>query len=175
MKVLAKVVAVLVVAVPFIVGPQSNAAADRFQEALRAFDEGKYAMAMRLWRPLAERGDADALFGIAMMYDNGYGLARDYAAAAKWYRRAAERGSVMAQHNLGLMHFNGEGVAQDYVRAHMWLDIASVNGDRSSRTGKKIVAEQMTGVQIAEAKTLARMWLAQHGRKQLAQNMKNPS
>jgi hypothetical protein len=158
-------VAAMIVAAPIIVGLPSIGAADKLQDALRAYHAGDYATALRLSRPLAEQGGAVAQCVLGVMYDNGQGVARNYAIAAKWYRKAAEQGDVLAQHNLGLMYFNGDGVAQDHVRAHMWLNIAGMNGDESGRRGKEVVARKMAVAQISEARKLALVWMAKLPRK----------
>jgi TPR repeat protein len=53
---------------------------------------GDYTNARRLFRPLADRGDARAQFFLTLMYDNGEGGTKDEAEAVKWYRLAADQG-----------------------------------------------------------------------------------
>ncbi|MGI0035084.1 MAG: tetratricopeptide repeat protein [Nitrososphaera sp.] len=52
------------------------------------------------FRQAAERGHAGAQYNLAMMYDTGRGIARDYAEAFKWYRKAARQGHAGAQEAL---------------------------------------------------------------------------
>ena len=59
-----------------------------FDDALAAAARGEYATALRLWRPLADEGDADAQYNLGVMYNNGDGVSRDYAEAMKWHREA---------------------------------------------------------------------------------------
>ena len=133
-------------------------AAGPFEDGLAAIERGDYATAFRLWRPLAEQGEAKAQNNLGVMYDKGLGAAQDYAEAVKWYRRAAEQGFADAQYNLGVMYSKGQGVAQDYVQAHKWLNLAATKGDSDSVKGRNIVARVMTPQQIAEAQRLAREW-----------------
>jgi TPR repeat protein len=56
-----------------------------------AFVKGDYASAQALWRGLAERGDLDAAFNLATLYDNGYGGPIDTEQAMAWYARAAQK------------------------------------------------------------------------------------
>ncbi len=114
----------------------------------------EYATALRGYRPLAERGDAKAQFGLGLMYGNGEGVPQDYAEALQWYRKAAAQGHATAQYNLGLMYGNGEGVPQDYVQAHMWYNLAASifppGEDRDKAVkNRDIVAKRMTPAQIA--------------------------
>src|SRR6266852_2147310 len=96
----------LSLAVPVAAGP--------FEDGVAAYKRGDYATALRLWRPLAEQGAADAQFVLAAMYDKGQGVRQDYTEAVKWYRKAAEQGDDTAQFNLGGMYEKGHGVRQDY-------------------------------------------------------------
>jgi hypothetical protein len=73
-----------------------------FEDGLAAHKRGDYATALKLWRPLAEQGLADAQYTLGIMYANGRGVAQNYAEALKWYRMAAEQGNVAAQCNLGV-------------------------------------------------------------------------
>ena len=110
----------------------------------------------------AEKGDANAQFSLAEIYDMGRGVVQDDAEAVRWYRRAADQGHVQAQHNLGVAYALGSSVPEDLVAAYMWLSLAA---DRASADDRDIwVAERdteakaMTPEQIAEAERLAREW-----------------
>ena len=87
-----------------------TAVAGPFEDAVSAYDRGDYATAIRLLRPLAERGDAEAQNNLGVMYDNGRGVPRDDTEAAKWFRKAADQGIADAQYNIGVMYFNGREV-----------------------------------------------------------------
>jgi TPR repeat protein len=80
------------------------------QKGLNAYNSTDYDTALAIWQPLAESGDADAQFGLGMMYGNGFGVDMDDALAIKWYGLAAEKGHSGAQCNLAVMHQNGWGV-----------------------------------------------------------------
>ena len=85
------------------------AIAGPFEDAKAAFERGDAAAAFKLFKPLAEEGDASAQFWLGQMYDLGKGVQQNLSEASLWYRRAAEQGNVMAQHNLGHMYESGEG------------------------------------------------------------------
>ena len=59
------------------------------EDAFAAYRAGDYALALKLYRPLAEQGDGVAQLGLALMYHNGNGVPQDYAVAAKWARLLA--------------------------------------------------------------------------------------
>jgi hypothetical protein len=99
-----------------------------FGAGWRAYEKRDYATALREWLPLAQRGDADARFLLAFMYEKGRGVTQDYPEAVTWYRMAAEQGLAMAQVNLGLMYREGRGVAKDYQQAVKWFRMAAEQG-----------------------------------------------
>ncbi len=98
------------------------------QAGFEAADRGDYATALKEWRPLAEQGDADAQYKLAIMYKNGQGVTQDYAEAVKWYRRAAAQGHAPAQNNFGLMYDQGRGVPQNFTEAVKWYRRAAAQG-----------------------------------------------
>ena len=77
-------------------------------------------------------------------------------------RAKAKQGDASAQFHLGFMYNTGRGVPQDYVQAHMWVTLAASTsqGEENERYAKprKMIAENMTSAQIAEAQRLAREW-----------------
>jgi TPR repeat protein len=93
-----------------------------------AYQRHDYPTALQVWRPLADRGDAWAQYGLGVMYYNGEGVSQDYSGAVKWFRLAADQGLANAQHNLGYMYAKGEGVSQDYSGAVKWFRKAADQG-----------------------------------------------
>jgi len=139
-------------------------AAGPFEDGVAAYG-GDDATALRLWRPLAQQGDAEAQNNLGHGYAQGQGVPQDYGEAVRWYRRAAEQGDAVAANNLGTMYDKGRGVAKDYVHAHKWYNLAAArclaseteNRDKAVRNRDRI-AVKMTAAQIAEAQRLAREW-----------------
>jgi hypothetical protein len=114
-----------------IAGPA--AAARLVKDGLAAYQRDDYETALRLIRPPAEQGNADAQFGLGVMYSKGHGVPQDYAAAASWFRKAADQGDAVAQSNLGMMYANGQGVRQDYAAAVSWYRKAADQGDTAAQ------------------------------------------
>jgi TPR repeat protein len=133
-----------------------TAQAQDFQKGAAAYDAGDYATALQEWRPLAEQGDADAQFGLGVMYGNGEGVPQDYTEAVNWHRRAAEQGQAFSQYSLGWIYQRGEGVPQDNILAHMWYNIGIANGNTLSSSIRDIIAESMTPQDISTAQAMAR-------------------
>ena len=139
-------------------GLSGAANAGPFDDALAAANRGDYATAFRLWRPLADQGNAGAQFNLGVMYNNGQGVPQNHAEAVKWYRTAAVQGYALAQVNLGFMYNNGQGVPQNHVLAHMWYNLAGAQGVADAPKYRDRSASKMTPAQIAEAQRLAREW-----------------
>ncbi len=129
-----------------------------FAEGLAAFDAGDYQGALKVWRPLAEAGDAEAQIALAGLYRDGFGIPPDLAAAARWYRRAAEQGAAVAQLNLGDLYSRGIGVPRDLVRAYVWLSLAAAQGRRWANRRRREIAASMSAAQRSEAERLAATW-----------------
>ncbi|HQR52781.1 MAG TPA: hypothetical protein PLZ79_05890 [Burkholderiales bacterium] len=100
-RVAALLVAVLVCGGRGVYGAEP-AAAD-FKAGQTAYAAGDYARAARVWQPLAERGDAQAQYGMGMLARRGLAGPRDAAAAAQWWRKAANQGHTASQFNLGVL------------------------------------------------------------------------
>jgi uncharacterized protein len=103
-------------------------AAGPSEDASDAYGRGDYPTALRLLRPLAAQGNADAQVLLGLMYDSGLGVPQDYAEAVKWYQMAANQNSVHAYFALGLMYGMGHGVPQDYAVAATWFRQAAERG-----------------------------------------------
>ena len=98
---------------------------DQFYRGVKAYKQQEYTLARRLWLPLARAGDAEAQFFLGLIYDNGYGVARDAAVAANWYRKAARGGHQQAQHNLAVAYAEGDGVIPNPRKAiALWRQAA---------------------------------------------------
>src|SRR5712671_6597991 len=101
-----------ITAVVLSLGLADPVAAAPFEDGLAAYRRGDYATAMRLWRSLADQGNADAQSRLGFMYQNGRGVPQDDAAAVSWYRKAADQGNANAQVNLGFFYDEGRGGLQ---------------------------------------------------------------
>jgi hypothetical protein len=134
-----------------------------------AADRGDYDEAVRLWRPLAERGDPDAQYNLGVMYHLGHGVPVDHKAAFSWYRKAADKGVGVAMGNLAILYVSGAKSATDFVQAYKWftlsIDLISDPNLRQSMTqNRTLISAHMTRAQIDAGEALARAWHAAHRR-----------
>ena len=104
----------------------------RNADGLKAYERHDYDTALKLLRPLAEEGDAEALYVLGTMYQNGMGVLKDGALASHWFALArrwrvldANKGDRAAQMRLAIMLELGQGGAVDLVSANMWFNIAA--------------------------------------------------
>ena len=115
-------------------------------EAQAAPNPKDYTTAFSLWRPLADKGDANAQYNLGLMYDNGQGVAQDYKEAARLWGLAAAQGVAFAQYNLGLMYANGQGVAQDFKEAVRLYRLAAAQGDADAQYSLGVMYDTGKGV-----------------------------
>ena len=103
----------------------SSVSAQSVRAGIEAWQHADYSRAVEIWRPLAEKGDADAQFNLGQAYRLGRGVPTNLAAAQTWFERAAAKGHVDAQTTLGLMLFeNG-----DRAGGVRWLKQAAEKGE----------------------------------------------
>ena len=118
--------------------------AQSVKAGIEAWQKADYAAAVAIWRPLADRGDADAEFNLGQAYRLGRGVPLNLAMAKNWFTKAAEGGHLDAETTLGLLLFqNGdqqEGLKwlrraadQDEPRALLVYGTALYNGDGVSQ------------------------------------------
>lgn len=158
---------------PYRQAPQAAPAAPRPRAAAPVFGKesagdiladkanarGDFAGAVRIWMPLAEKGDVNAQYNMGVMYELGHGVPASAAQAAAWYRKAANQGYAIAMLNLSTViaqHARGPG---DLIPAYTWLLLAS--RDQSAHTAAQqnlgILSPHMSraGIQRAEAAAIA--------------------
>lgn len=106
----------------FVAAPMS---AQSVKAGIEAWQRSDYSGAIAIWRPLAEKGDADAEFNLGQAYRLGRGVPTNLAAAKTWFERAASQGHVDAETTLGLLLFqNG-----DQSEGLNWLKKAALQGE----------------------------------------------
>ncbi len=77
-----------------------GAVAGPWEDGMAAYNRGDYVPAIRLFRPLAEQGNAKAQSVLGVMYRKGEGVARNSVRAFIWFSRAAARGDARAKAEL---------------------------------------------------------------------------
>lgn len=96
-----------------------------YEQAVVAYDQGQYPLALAGFSALAERGHPGAEFMLGAMYFYGKGVPKNDKFAAIWFQKAAVKGNPNGQLAFGSLYIRGVGVQQDLIRAYAWLTIAS--------------------------------------------------
>lgn len=99
--------------------------ATTFEEGFNAASKGNYSQAIKIWTPLAEQNNLLAQSNLGVLYENGWGVSKDYKKALYWYEKAAEKGQSEAQHNLASLFQQGHGTKQDLNTAAYWYEKAA--------------------------------------------------
>lgn len=99
--------------------------AQSVRAGIEAWQRADYTAAVAIWRPLAEKGDADAAFNLGQAYRLGRGIPTNLSAAKSWFERAAAKGHIDAQTTLGLLLFQNNE-QKDGLR---WLKAAAEQGE----------------------------------------------
>ena len=113
----------------------SAALSGDFQVGMDAFNSGDYDTALAKWQPLADAGDAEGLYGLGMMYGNGFGVDMNDEKALNYYGLASEKGHADAQYKLGVMHQNGWGVPMNEEEAAKLFEMAAESGHVDAQIG----------------------------------------
>ena len=79
-------------AIVLVLGFAAPAAAGPLEDADAAIRRRDYATAVRLNRPLAEQGNANAQYNLGTFYDNGLGVPQDKVRAYMWFSLSAAQG-----------------------------------------------------------------------------------
>ncbi len=117
----------------FVLGATPSAGFADMREGIEAYKRGDYGTALKSWLPLAEQGNANALFNVAQLYRSGKGVEKDIPTAERFYIEAAERGHVAAQGNLGTLYYFAFPDSPRIADAMKWWTEAATRGDARSQ------------------------------------------
>ena len=78
---------------------------------------------------LAQQGHGEAMFFLALMHNNGDGVAQNLQEAVRWYTLSALTGWSDSMFNLGQKYYRGEGVPQDLAKAADLFFLVATTGD----------------------------------------------
>jgi hypothetical protein len=112
------------VALSLIAAAASPLRAQSVHAGIEAWRQGDYSGAVAIWRPLAEKGNAEAQFNLGQAYRFGRGVPINLGAAQVWYERAARKGHDLAQLTVGELLFDNGNKAAGVA----WLKMAAEKG-----------------------------------------------
>ncbi len=105
----------------------------QFNAGVKAYTEQEYALALRLFEPLAIHGHSASQYYLGVLHDIGVESLGNARIAYQWYRLAAIGGDDRAQHNLAVAYAKGEGVEVNMAKAMKWWMISSLQGNADSQ------------------------------------------
>lgn len=126
-----------------------------YASGMSAFESKHFSTAIRLLSPFADQGHPEAQHRLAIMFQNGLGMARNDKLAEKWMRKSADQGFAIAQHGLGFMYLQGEGIEKNGEEAAKWFILAADQGLAGSLTTLAMMYEQGDGVEQDKEKAKA--------------------
>ena len=137
----------------------------------RARNQVDYSAALRMWRPLAIQGNAEAQNALGDIYRNHSILnngaePNEAAEALKWYRLAANQGNPNAQFSIGVMYGLGQGgLEPNDIEAAKWYRLAAAQGYAPALINLALAYKDGLGVpqNDAEARRLLRVAADQGG------------
>ena len=98
------------------------------KRGLEEFNSGRVEQAVRIWKPLADKGDTRAQVFLGNVYGMGKLGKPDFKEARRWWEIAARAGDVQAQFNLGALLLNGDGTNPQPAEGLAWLMEAAAGG-----------------------------------------------
>ncbi len=98
-----------------------------FDEAMRAYEKGDFAFALKELEVLSNEGDPNAQYSLGVMYYEGSGVERNSKIAASLFNMSAKQGNPYAKYNLGVIYRDEDGL-KDADLAFKWMSDAAHQG-----------------------------------------------
>lgn len=140
-----------------------QAGADAFDDGMAAYQASKYDEAVVQWKPIAERGHAQAAYNLGFMHEFGYGVTANDNESFKWYLRAAQEGHTQAQRSVVWMYERGKGIKQDRAQATRWVELSGRRIEHDGAADTDVVMQQhFLDALMAQMQQAAARYDAQH-------------
>jgi len=135
--------------------PQQPLLAD-LDSALNAVKNEDYFQAYQEFKKLADEGNREAQYNLAMLYKDGKGVLENKQTAAEWFRKSADAGLSEAEFQLGRAYDKGEGVAQSNEYAVLWYRKSAEHGNPWAQANLGVMYAEGQG--IKQDLVLAYVW-----------------
>lgn len=113
--------------------PGEMSADEAYSTGRGAVAGGNYAKAAPYLQAAADGGSAAAKYELALLYQQGAGVAKNPETAFRYMKAAADAGYAKAYCPLGEMYHGGRGVKKDRAQAEYWYKKAVANGDAKAK------------------------------------------
>lgn len=121
-------------------------AADQLEDGIKAVDKKDYMAAYQVFKKLAEQGNAEAQYNLAILYRQGKGIMQDHKLALQWFEKAAQQGLASAEYYLGHLYDTGDGVTKDAAVAFGWYKKAAEKGNPLAQSNLGVAYANGEGV-----------------------------
>ena len=112
------------------------------ESGIAAFETKNFAHAIKLLSPIADEGNVEAMYRMAIMLQNGLGCQTSTEKAFSYMKDAAHKGYPLAQHAYGFMFFEGECTEKDIDKSIEWFTKAADQGLMGSATTLAMIYEE---------------------------------
>ena len=138
----------------FLIFPDGGAPTENgVKAALEAYQRGDFPEAVERFKTEATRGDREAQFALARLYEEGSGVAYSLTDAETLYRQAAAQGHPGAQSNLAILLLNSQRTPEGLD----WLRKAAAAGAAPAMT--LLGNLSLTGNGLPKNEKDAKTWL----------------
>jgi len=151
------VLALLFVQTNLYAASTKDTTAKTMSEGLAAVERQDYMTAFTVFKQLANKGDKEAQYNLAILYKQGDGIMQNRSKAASWFRKSADQGLPAAQYRLARMYDIGDGVEQNFDYAAVWYQKAAEQGDPLAQTNLGVLYANGEG--LKQDLVLAYVWL----------------
>lgn len=134
-----------------------NSFADTLQEGYEAVRNGNPEQGHAILQPLAEQGNADAQYAVAVLYREGWGVDKNMEIAAGYYQKSAEQDHRDGMFEMGWFYQAGEGgLTQDYEQSAKWYQKSADKGHPAAMYG--IASLYYNGMGVERDTDAAMFW-----------------
>jgi TPR repeat protein len=103
-----------------------------------------------------QKGHLEAQYWLCILYREGIGVEANALESRYWCKRAAKKNHSKALYALGQWYYGGydRNMNTDYLNAYVWFARAVVAGEPGADAMIQLLENQMTDLQILEAKKI---------------------
>jgi len=123
-----------------------SALSDDLELGIYQLNRGEFQQAIAEFRPLVAEGYSPAQYQMALVYQHGYGVAKDGMKALELFQLAAEQNYPDAQFELALLYTEGKLVKKDLKMAFALTEKAAKKGLASAQFNLAVMYANGQGV-----------------------------
>ena len=115
--------------------------------AMRAYEHGDFATALRELTREAEQGHLGAQYMLGVAYSSGRGVAVNENEALRWFLIAAAKGHADAQYAAGYLLAGGRGLPRNDAEAAKWYGFAAAQNHAPAQYGLGKMLQEGRGLE----------------------------